>query len=89
MLILKHLDPNDKQANKAFRLQLKERLFRFNFVRLLFLEFAVDNSWLLTWLCLQTQELLMQVDKEERQLKLEETFQSVCEDYRRILAMVH
>lgn len=31
----------------------------------------------------------MQVDKKERQEKLEETFQSVCQDYRRILAMVH
>ena len=29
----------------------------------------------------------MQLDKQERQQKLEETFQSVCTDYRRILAM--
>lgn len=29
----------------------------------------------------------MQLEKAERQEKLEETFQSVCEDYRRILAM--
>lgn len=34
-----------------------------------------------------TQEMLMQLDKAERQQKLEETFQSVCDDYRRILAM--
>ena len=33
------------------------------------------------------QEILMQLDKQERQQKLEETFRSVCEDYRRILAM--
>lgn len=33
------------------------------------------------------QEVLMQLEKEERQQKLEETFQSVCDDYRRILAM--
>ena len=33
------------------------------------------------------QEILMQLDKQDRQQKLEETFQSVCEDYRRILAM--
>lgn len=30
----------------------------------------------------------MQLEKEDRQQKLEETFQSVCEDYRRILAMI-
>lgn len=29
----------------------------------------------------------MQLEKQERQQKLEETFQSVCEDYRRILTM--
>ena len=28
----------------------------------------------------------MQLDKEERQAKLEETFQSVCKDYERIMA---
>lgn len=31
----------------------------------------------------------MQLEKPERQQKLEETFQSVCKDYRRILALVH
>lgn len=34
------------------------------------------------------QEILAQLDKKERQEKLEETFQSVKEDYHRILAMV-
>lgn len=38
-------------------------------------------------LCLQ--EILMQLDKQDRQLKLEETFQSVVADYRRILGHVH
>jgi histone acetyltransferase 1 len=33
------------------------------------------------------QEVLMQLEKPERLAKLEETFLSVCEDYRRILAM--
>lgn len=32
MLILLHLDPSDKAALRAFRLQVKERLYRFNFV---------------------------------------------------------
>ncbi|KAG6332244.1 hypothetical protein ID866_6845 [Astraeus odoratus] len=31
MLILLHLDPTDTRAAKAFRLQVKERLYRFNF----------------------------------------------------------
>jgi hypothetical protein len=33
------------------------------------------------------QDALMQLDKDERLAKLEETFDSVCEDYKRILAM--
>ena len=32
MLILLHLDPSDKASTKAYRLQVKERLYRFNFV---------------------------------------------------------
>ncbi|KJA15956.1 hypothetical protein HYPSUDRAFT_47916 [Hypholoma sublateritium FD-334 SS-4] len=31
MLILLHLDPSDKASMKAYRLQVKERLYRFNF----------------------------------------------------------
>jgi len=59
-----HLDPTDVQSARAFRLQVKERLYRFNF------------------------EILAQMEKEERLQKLEETFQSVQEDYKRLLAMV-
>ncbi|KAI0737870.1 histone acetyltransferase type B catalytic subunit [Daedaleopsis nitida] len=65
MLILKHMDPADERAQRSYRLQVKERLYRFNY------------------------ELLMQLDKQERQQKLEETFQSVVADYRRILGHVH
>ncbi|KAF9228710.1 histone acetyltransferase type B catalytic subunit [Gyrodon lividus] len=64
MLIMLHLDPADVRHARAFRLQVKERLYRFNF------------------------EILAQLEKEERLQKLEETFQSVCEDYTRLLAMV-
>jgi histone acetyltransferase 1 len=32
MLALLRLDPRDPRALKAFRLQVKERLYRFNFV---------------------------------------------------------
>ncbi|KAI0684150.1 histone acetyltransferase type B catalytic subunit [Cytidiella melzeri] len=64
MLQLRSLDETDTLAMRAFRLQVKERLYRFNF------------------------EVLMQLEKEDRQQKLEETFQTVCDDYRRILEMI-
>ncbi len=35
------------------------------------------------------QEVLVQLDKQERLEKLEETFQSVCDDYARILGLLH
>ena len=35
------------------------------------------------------QEVLAQMDKKERQQKLDETFWAVRKDYERILAMVH
>ena len=39
-------------------------------------------------LALLSQEVLAQLEEKERLEKLEETFQSVYEDYRRILLMV-
>ncbi|EKM83090.1 hypothetical protein AGABI1DRAFT_69279 [Agaricus bisporus var. burnettii JB137-S8] len=65
MLILLRLDPNDEPALKAYRLQVKERIYRFNY------------------------EMLVQLDKRERLEKLEETFQAVCEDYARIMGLLH
>ncbi|KAF8810097.1 histone acetyltransferase type B [Phlegmacium glaucopus] len=64
MLILLHLDPSDSAGLRAYRLHVKERLYRFNF------------------------EILAQLEKQERHDKLEETFQSVREDYHRILALI-
>ncbi|KAI5116562.1 hypothetical protein M0805_001547 [Coniferiporia weirii] len=64
MLILKHLDISDAKGLRAYRLQVKERLYKFNY------------------------EILAQLEKPERLQKLEETFQSVTEDYRRILALI-
>ncbi|TFY66469.1 hypothetical protein EVG20_g4608 [Dentipellis fragilis] len=64
MLILLHLEPTDVRSARAYRLQVKERLYRFNY------------------------EVLAQLEDQERLEKLEETFQSVKEDYHRILAMV-
>lgn len=34
MLQLLHVDESDTRAMRAYRLQVKERLYRFNFVRL-------------------------------------------------------
>ncbi|KAF5379891.1 hypothetical protein D9757_007193 [Collybiopsis confluens] len=65
MLIQLHLEPLDTYGMKAYRLQVKERLYRFNF------------------------EILAQLEKEERLEKLEETFQSVKQDYTRILKLVY
>ncbi|KAJ2930049.1 hypothetical protein H1R20_g7005, partial [Candolleomyces eurysporus] len=64
MLILFKMDVSDVRNMRAYRLQVKERLYRFNF------------------------EVLAQMEKDERHEKLEETFQSVKEDYHRILALV-
>ncbi|KAI0303510.1 acyl-CoA N-acyltransferase [Multifurca ochricompacta] len=64
MLIQLNLNPADARAARAYRLQVKERLYRFNY------------------------EALVQLEEKERLEKLEETFQSVREDYQRILAMV-
>ncbi|KAG8903331.1 histone acetyltransferase 1 [Tulasnella sp. 403] len=64
MLVLRSLPVEDVAVNRAFRLQVKERLFRFNY------------------------EIMSQLDREERIQKLEETFVSVRDDYRRILGLV-
>ncbi|KAI0040276.1 histone acetyltransferase type B [Auriscalpium vulgare] len=64
MLIQLHLDPSDSKAARAYRLQVKERLYRFNY------------------------EVLVQLEDQERLEKLEETFQTVREDYQRILGSV-
>lgn len=79
MLILLHLDPSDKASMKAYRLQVKERLYRFNFVSwsLFTAIYLTDNL---------VQEILAQMEEDERHEKLEETFQSVKADYHRILA---
>ncbi|KAG6845691.1 hypothetical protein H0H87_004952 [Tephrocybe sp. NHM501043] len=82
MLLLLRLDGSDVRVERAYRIQVKERLYRFNFVCPL--SFFKDYS-LST---IRAQEILAQLEKEERLAKLEETFQSVKEDYLRILAMV-
>ena len=97
MLIQLHLNPTDVRAAKAYRLQVKERLYRFNYVSannstfncVLFLSerlVVVTMHGADCLLCMQ--EVLAQLEEKDRLEKLEETFQSVCEDYRRILAML-
>ncbi|KAH9934953.1 histone acetyltransferase type B catalytic subunit [Fomitopsis serialis] len=67
MLMLRFvvMDGCDKRMEKAYRIWVKERLYRFNY------------------------EVLAQLDKKERQQKLDETFWAVRKDYERILAMVN
>jgi len=82
MLQLHNLDPLDAKAFKAFRVQVKERLYRFNYVSRPFYSRITISQ-------ISEQEMLVQLEKQERLDKLEETFQIVVEDYRRILAMIH
>ena len=44
MLIVKHLDFGDFKAVRAYRLQVKERLYKFNYVRL-----SSDQYWFCQW----------------------------------------
>ena len=83
MLILLRLDLSDPHQNRAYRLQVKERLYRFNFVCV-----PSDCDWIFIMISTDLQELLVQLEKQERLCKLEETFQSVQEDYLRILSKV-
>ncbi|KAF8976442.1 histone acetyltransferase 1 [Entomortierella lignicola] len=64
LALLRNLDKRNKSQYKAFRLQVKERLYKHN------------------------AEALATLDKSERIEKLHETFQSVEEDYLRILALL-
>ena len=83
MLTLKHMDFVDPQATKQYRLQVKQRLYRFNFVSFLCYDIQLC-------LCLTVfQESLSQMDQTERQQRLDETFQNVRKDYERILATIH
>lgn len=84
MLILKYIDSSDVKAVRAYRLQVKERIYKFNYVCISSLNqlkstFAYDYDM---------QEILSQLEKSERLEKLEETFQSVKESYERILDMI-
>lgn len=84
MLILLRLDLSDPRQNRAYRLQVKERLYRFNFVSVP----SDCDSIFIIMILTNLQELLVQLEKQERLCKLEETFQSVQEDYLRILTKV-
>ncbi len=80
MMILLRLDPTDEAGLRAYRLQVKERLYRFNFAR------HFLPAWIFNLIVFQ--ETLAQLEKDERFEKLEETFHSVIDDYHRILAFV-
>ncbi|WVQ94717.1 hypothetical protein IAU59_001797 [Kwoniella sp. CBS 9459] len=63
MLLLRQLDQDDKEKVRKYRLQVKARLYRFNY------------------------EMLSQMTPEERKEALAKTYESVVEDYERILDM--
>ncbi|WVF66901.1 histone acetyltransferase type B catalytic subunit [Kwoniella sp. CBS 6097] len=63
MLLLRQLDQNDDEKVRKYRLQVKARLYRFNY------------------------EMLSQMTPEERKEALAKTYESVIEDYERILEM--
>ena len=86
MLILRRLDPSDAAALKAYRLQVKERLYRFNFVSNT--SHFSHSFTMVTCVRPNSQEILVTIEKEERLEKLEETFQSVVEGYQSILGLL-
>ncbi|WVR03957.1 histone acetyltransferase type B catalytic subunit [Kwoniella sp. DSM 27419] len=63
MLLLRALNREDEQKVRMYRLQVKARLYRFNY------------------------EMLSQMTPEERKEALAKTYESVVEDYERILEM--
>ena len=63
MAQLIRLDPSDEERTRAYRLQVKARLFRFN------------------------KDILTQLAKEERVQKLQETFESVLDEYADIVGV--
>lgn len=77
MLLLKHLDKRNAAAVKAYRLHVKARLYRFNYVSLLLTFVAIAHP----------QEMLCQMTEQERKDALAKTYDSVVEDYERILDM--
>lgn len=86
MLILRRLDPSDAAALKVYRLQVKERLYRFNFVSNT--SHFSHSFTMVTCVRPNSQEILVTIEKEERLEKLEETFQSVVEGYQSILGLL-
>lgn len=91
MLLLKQLNKKDAAKVTAYRLQVKARLYRFNYVCLL----AITHSIIvLAWRSPRStaraddvQEMLSQMTPEERKEALAKTYSSVVEDYERILVM--
>jgi len=63
MLLLRQLDRKDPKKVRDYRIQVKARLFRFNY------------------------EMLSQMTPQERKDALAKTYDTVVEDYDRVLAM--
>lgn len=78
MLLLRQLDRKNAAKVREYRLQVKARLYRFNYVG------RVGSS-----VCSQltNQEMLSQMTLEERKEALAKTYDTVVDDYDRILEM--
>jgi histone acetyltransferase 1 len=82
MLLLRQLDRKDPEKVKNYRLQVKARLYRFNYVG----EQSHGNLGRSQGADTH-QEMLSQMTLEERKEALAKTYDSVVEDYDRILKM--
>jgi histone acetyltransferase 1 len=78
MLLLRQLDRKDPEKVKNYRLQVKARLYRFNYV-------SGPRSRDASGVADTHQEMLSQMTLEERKEALAKTYDSVVEDYDRIL----
>lgn len=94
MLLLYKLEAPSKKATDAefrsYRLFLKERLYRFNYVRpdshsLSLSLFGSAELTFATRTAALSQEQLQQIEPEERKEKLEITYQNLMENYRDLL----
>lgn len=80
MLLLRQLDRKDPAKVRQYRLQVKSRLYRFNYVGILFHSIHPLAR-------ADPQEMLSTMTPEERKEALAKTYQSVIDDYDRLLKM--
>lgn len=85
MYLLSNIDKINAEEYKAYRLQVKQRLYSFNFVRKKEKKNHVD---FVPYFVFFYQDVLREMDAEERKEKLQETYLGVEEDYHRLLEII-